>query len=376
MAWNVKQDESLKKEIPTLNQIYFYLTEGCNLACRHCWLAPKLQKKKHQYPVLDFDLFRSIVEQGKKLGMTGVKLTGGEPLMHPDIEQLLKYLIDQDVSVTIETNGVLCTPEVAMLVAKNKNVFVSVSLDGTDSRIHESIRGVKGCFEEAIQGIRNLVNAGIAPQIIMTLMRRNKHQIEAMVRLGERLGAHSVKFNMVQPTERGKKMHELDETPSVKELIEIGKWVEETLAGDTQLKLYYDSPAAFRPLSRLYGQEGTGCNVCGILGILGVLADGSYSLCGIGSAVSELVFGHASRDRLDKVWKETKILEEIREGMPKKLTGVCASCLMVGSCFASCLAQNYYRTRNIWAPFWFCDLAFQEGIFPQTRLYKKQQILA
>ena len=68
-----------------LNQIYFYLTEGCNLRCRHCWIAPKFQDEGSSYPVLSLDLFKSIVEQGKALGLYGVKLTGGEPLMHPDI---------------------------------------------------------------------------------------------------------------------------------------------------------------------------------------------------------------------------------------------------------------------------------------------------
>ncbi len=371
-----KQENIVQQKPPLLNQIYFYLTKGCNLACRHCWLAPKQQNKDHQYPVLDMALFRSIIEQGTGLGLTGVKLTGGEPLMHPGIGDILAYLADRDLAVTIETNGVLCTPPVAAAISKCGNVFVSVSMDGADARTHERIRGVKGCFDEAVLGIRRLVDAGTAPQIIMSLMRCNKHQIEAMVRLGEELGAHSVKFNVVQPTERGKKLHEQDETLPVGELIETGRWVENVLAAGTPLKLYFDRPAAFRPLSKMFGEQGTGCNVCGIFGILGVLADGSYSLCGIGSTVPELVFGHASKDRLRQVWVDTPILQEIRKGLPKKLTGICGDCLMKGSCYASCLAQNYYRTRSIWAPFWFCEQAYQQGLFPQSRLVKKQEIMA
>jgi MoaA/NifB/PqqE/SkfB family radical SAM enzyme len=64
---------------------------------------------------------------------------------------------------------------------------VSVSLDGSDAETHEWVRGVEGCFEAALQGIRNLVAAGIRPQLIMSLMRKNVGQIEPLVRMAESL---------------------------------------------------------------------------------------------------------------------------------------------------------------------------------------------
>jgi molybdenum cofactor biosynthesis enzyme MoaA len=96
-----------------LNQIYFYLTEGCNLRCRHCWIAPKYESEGNSYPALDLDLFKTIIEQAKPLGLTGVKLTGGEPLLHPQIEEILEVIRKEDLSLNVETNGVLCTPELA-----------------------------------------------------------------------------------------------------------------------------------------------------------------------------------------------------------------------------------------------------------------------
>ncbi len=87
----MSEDETVERRY-SLRQIYFYLTEGCNLACRHCWLAPKYQTEEHLYPSLDFDLFRSILEQAKPLGVTTVKLTGGEPLMHPRIHDILESI--------------------------------------------------------------------------------------------------------------------------------------------------------------------------------------------------------------------------------------------------------------------------------------------
>jgi SynChlorMet cassette radical SAM/SPASM protein ScmF len=192
--------------------------------------------------------------------------------------------------------------------------------------------------------------------------------LAGVVRLAESLGAGSVKFNPVMPTARGERLHASGETLSIEELVELGRWVENTLCDATPLPLYYHHPPAFRPLSRMLGPQGSGCGACGILGILGVLWDGSYALCGIGASVPDLVFGQAARDSLAEVWRHHPVLQELREGLPHKLGGVCGACLMRGVCLGSCVAQNYYLDGDFWAPFWYCEQARQQGLFPETRL--------
>ena len=152
------------------------------------------------------------------------------------------------------------------------------------------------------------------------------------------------------------------------ELIDLGRWVDSNLARQTPLPLIFHQPPAFQSLGALFRDSGQGCHCCGILGILGVLANGSYALCGIGTTVPELVFGHAALDRLEDVWKNHPVLNEIREGLPRRLSGVCSRCLMSRACLGSCIAQNYYRSKDLWASFWFCEMALQEGFFPETRL--------
>jgi SynChlorMet cassette radical SAM/SPASM protein ScmF len=356
-------NESMK---PPLSHLYFYLTEGCNLACRHCWIAPTFQAGEKTYPSLDVDLFRSIISQAKALGLGGVKLTGGEPLLHPRIGELIEIVKAENLGLTMETNGVLCTPELARLIASCRNSFVSVSLDGADSETHEWMRGVEGSFSQALRGIRNFVDAGIHPQVIMSIVRRNREQMEHVVRLAELIGANSVKFNLVQPTARGERMHEEQETLSIEELVATGHWVETTLAASSSIRIHYSHPAAFKPMSKMFAPDG-GCGTCGIFGILGVLANGSYALCGIGEQVPELIFGHAAKDRLEDVWRENPVLKEIRGGLPARLEGICGTCFMRRICLGSCVAQNYYTHKSLWAPFWFCDQAERAGLFPKTR---------
>jgi SynChlorMet cassette radical SAM/SPASM protein ScmF len=349
-----------------LRRIYFYLTEGCNLACRHCWLAPKLDPDGTRYPVLSPDAFDDILRQAKPLGLRSVKLTGGEPLLHPEILRLLAAVRREGLGLTLETNGVLCTPELAAEIAASGKPLVSVSLDGADAAAHEWVRGVPGSFDRALAGMRNLAAAGIRPQVIFSIMRHNAGQIEAVVRLAEETGAGSVKFNVVQPAERGKALHESEQTLGVAELIALGRRVENDLARRTHLRLIFHSPPAFRSLRAL--SAGDGCAVCGIKGILGVLPGGEYALCGIGENVPELVFGHPKADRLADVWGDHPVLNDIRNGLPDRLEGVCGRCLMKRRCLGSCPAQNFYRSRNLFAANWFCEAAEEHGLFPASRL--------
>jgi SynChlorMet cassette radical SAM/SPASM protein ScmF len=270
------------------------------------------------------------------------------------------------LGLTIETNGLLCTPGIAVEIAKSPKRFVSVSIDGADAGTHELVRGVPGSFEASRQAVNNLVAAGIRPQIIFSVMRCNAGQLEAIVRMAERLGASSVKFNIVQPTARGEGLHEGRETLDVAELIELGRHVEQELAPGTALKLFFHYPHAFRALSRI--ASGDGCSACGIFGILGVLAGGQYALCGIGGQVPDLVFGEVGKDRLEDVWRDNTVLRALREGLPWRLEGVCGRCLMKGRCLGSCIAQNYYSTDSLWAPNWFCEQAEAAGLFPASRL--------
>ncbi|MFH0823825.1 MAG: SynChlorMet cassette radical SAM/SPASM protein ScmF [Pseudomonadota bacterium] len=350
-----------------LNTIYFYLTKGCNLRCRHCWIRPEYQGEGKTHPSLDPALFRRVLDQARPLGLASVKLTGGEPLIHPCIEDLLNEVLAGSLGLSVETNGTACTFDLARRMKACRHAHVAVSLDGTDRETHEWVRGVSGCFQETLAGIGRLVSVGFRPQIIMSVMRRNWDRLEEMVRLAESLGAGSVKFNVVQPTARGEELHRSAETLSIEELTTLGDFVEKELSASTKLSLHFGHTLAFQPLGRMFGPTGNGCSVCGIKGILGVLADGSYALCGIGESVPEMVFGRAAEEDLIDVWRNNPILQEIRSGLPHRLTGVCRECLMKARCLGTCIAQTYYATKSLWAPFWYCEQARAAGLFPASR---------
>ena len=364
-----KQQKTGQDGIPALTTLYFYLTEGCNLACRHCWMGPRFDAAGDHYPTLPVESFETAIREAKPLGLSSVKLTGGEPLLHPRFTRLLEIVRREKLRLTIETNGLLCTPDIAAEIAKSPDRFISVSIDGTDAATHEWVRGVPGSFEAARQAVRNLVATGTRPQIIFTVMRDNAGQVDGIVRMGEELSADSVKFNMVQPTARGEKLHENQETLNIADLIKLGRYVGEELAPKAKLRVLIDFPRAFRTLQSI--SRGDGCGVCGIFGVLGVIAGGHYALCGIGEQVPDLVFGEVGKDLLEEIWRENAILKTLREGLPERLEGICGRCLMKRSCLGQCVAQNYYRKGSILAPNWVCEQAEEAGLFPISRLGSK-----
>jgi SynChlorMet cassette radical SAM/SPASM protein ScmF len=359
------------KNTYTLNTLYFYVTPECNLSCRHCWIAPRFQNVRVADEYLPFSLFTSIIDQARPLGLRAIKLTGGEPLLHPDILEMISFAQARDLEIIVETNGTLVTDQFAESLAKCRRRFVSVSLDGADSRTHDEIRGRRGSFDETVTGIRTLVGAGIRPQIIMSLFRQNKDQIGPLVRIAEELGAGSVKINIIQPTARGLTVHSEGDTPPISEIIRIGEWMQNTLSRESKIRVIFSIPPAFRALSSLFGTGGMGFGRCNIKNIIGVLGNGSYALCGIGETMPEMIFGHAATDSLEKIWTTNPVIIAIREGLPLKLKGICGECVMNSMCRGSCLALNYCENHDLWAPYWFCRKASVEGMFPPTRICQR-----
>ena len=360
-------DGTDKTKFYPLRTLYVYLTGDCNLRCRHCMVGAKFQAETGRNPEFAPELFLDVIRQARPLGLFSVKLGGGEPFLHSRIGEFLEISRREKVILNVETNAVLCTPSLAKDLVRCRLLNFSVSLDGADAETHEWMRCVAGCFESAIRGIKNLVADGIRLQIIMSIVRRNAGQMEAMVRLAESLGARAVQFNFVRPAGRGEKMLAGGELLTVGELIRLGAWVENELSRRTKLPVYFTRPIAFRPLDKMFGIEGPGTGGCGILKLIGILADGSYSLCGMGATLPELAFGHAGRDTLKDIWHGNPVLKEIRKGLPRRFKGICGECLMKGICQGHCLAQHYSRSRDFWSPYWFCEEAEKEGLFPANR---------
>lgn len=350
--------------IPPLETVYFYLTQGCNLGCKHCWMSPPIEQGPLKYPYLDTADFARVISEARPLGLKSVKLTGGEPLLHPDINTILDLITTDDLSLTLETNGTLITDSIAEKLARLRYCSVSVSVDSIQAKTHDAIRSRPGCFDKTVRNIRKLARHHIPFQIIASLLPENRHEIVDILHFAKSLGAGSFKLNIVQPTQRGEQLMMQGKTVAIEDILDTANLLFREHCSSTEISVNVTIPFAFRPLNMLW--EGD-LSRCGIKTIIGVLATGQYALCGIGTAVQELVFGKVGDDSLESIWWSHPVLERIRIGLPDNLTGICGNCVMKRICLGSCIAQNYYESHSLMAPFWFCRVADEKGLFPESR---------
>jgi SynChlorMet cassette radical SAM/SPASM protein ScmF len=354
--------------VPHLGALYLYIAGSCNLACKHCWIVPNYLPGKNGNDIsngkfLKFELFRKLIDDAKPLGLNTVKLTGGEPLLHPRVRDMLAVIRDEGLALTIETNGTLIDEELADLIQQCQRPRISVSLDGAKAETHDALRGVEGSHAQAINGIRILASRGFHPQVICTLHQGNVSELEELVALAEDLGCGSVKFNHVQRIGRGEQFGNKSGF-DVDEIIHLYRRIQRDVVPHTKLRIIFDIPVAFHPIGSMLDMPNMSCSVQTILGVLGT---GELALCGIGVTIPDLIYGHLEKDDLQDIWYNHPRLRALREQIPSQLEGICSECIHQYACQGHCVANNYHMSGKLNAPFQFCQRADELGLFPESR---------
>ena len=345
-----------------LTSLYLYLSDHCNLHCGHCWISPALsQKRQEGIPLAPL---KKVISEAKGLGLQSVKLTGGEPLLYQDIGELLAFLAAEGVSLSVETNGTLIDEALLNRLQSCEVNQISVSLDAADEKLHDEIRGVKGSFRRALEGLRRLTEFDFNPQIIMTLQRKNSREIGKLIQLSQGLGADSIKINPLIPCGRANDVFAQGQNLGLDELIRLYRKVNEDHPSTPDFEVLFDLPLAFRSISEI---KRGGTNECHILSILGILANGDISICGIGETIDELRMGNIHKDAIQEVWLKNPVLEELRQSLPGRLQGICGRCIFKFQCLGACRANAYALTKDLYAPYFLCEAFFDAGLFPESR---------
>ncbi len=177
------------------------LTSLCNVNCIHCSrdAGPRAETHGELEPV---ELFH-LVRQAAEIGVSSLMIMGGEPTVHPYFGELAWYARRCGIdSLSTSTNGLLVNDERARLMAA---LFgsVQVSLHGATARTHDAVVGRLGAFDKATRAVRLLKQYGASVNLSFTVMQQNRHEMPAMVELGNTLGADSIRFLGLSPEGRG-----------------------------------------------------------------------------------------------------------------------------------------------------------------------------
>lgn len=182
------------------------ITDRCNYKCVYC----RTGELGAQYPELGIEEYLRLIKLFVGLGITKVRLTGGEPLLRRGLVDLVKELArlrtltDEPLDLALTTNGHLLDSLAAPLKAAGLN-RVTVSMDAVDAPTFERITRVEGSFEAVLGGVRAARAAGLTPIKINCVLLRgfNDDQVEGFARFAREEDV-VVRFIEFMPLEEGR----------------------------------------------------------------------------------------------------------------------------------------------------------------------------
>ncbi|TLU98093.1 radical SAM protein [Dyadobacter luticola] len=149
----------------------YYVTYRCNASCSFCdiWEKPS--------PYITVENLRENLRDLKKLGVKVIDFTGGEPLLHRQLDVLLREAKAHGMITTVTSNGLLYPKQAEKL--RGLIDMLHFSLDSPDQEEHDKSRGVK-CFDKVMESIEIARSFGERPDIIFTVFENNIHHIRQL----------------------------------------------------------------------------------------------------------------------------------------------------------------------------------------------------
>ncbi len=193
--------------IRTPDQVTISITEECPNQCTHCAL-PNSGNKLRLTPQTVQDIIGQILEMGTTL----VIFDGGEPALYPELPELVRSVDDRAIS-TLFTSGAGFTAPLARRLKEAGLYAVNVSLDSPVAEEHDAMRGREGVFQEAMQAVKNALQAGLLVDLYVVLRRENMCHLQQFHDLAQCAGAHELTFFEVVSTGRWSDREGLALTP-------------------------------------------------------------------------------------------------------------------------------------------------------------------
>ena len=159
-------------KMSSLEVIYIELTDRCNLNCAHCGNG------ESQNISLPKSAVKNLISDFASCGGKKVMLTGGEPLLHPDLEEILNFTCPRVEETKISTNGYLLSEGFDFLF--DNDLGFKISIDGT-REIHNSIRKNPESYDRIVSAINKISDKKKNLTLRTTLMRENKDSVIPML---------------------------------------------------------------------------------------------------------------------------------------------------------------------------------------------------
>lgn len=309
--------------------IQWHITNKCNLRCSHCY-----QENYENEPTLEdliqiYDKIENFLK--KENYYADIALTGGEPLVSPNLNPLLEYLNTKEKvkKLMILTNGTLVNESKVRNYSNLGVDLVQISLDGGTQEIHESIRG-KGSFERALDGIKKFKTGGVSVQVQMVVHKNNVNSVENLIQLCnlynvDRLLITRLVLEGNAKSNLGSVVLSQDEYKEL--LFKLNEHSDNT---NNKVKIL-KGRCLWRLIDEKYG------SLCPVgINSIAILPNGDVLPC----RRMPIKIGNLKRESLYKIWYGSELLWKIRKKDYKGKCGICSDKNECGGCRAIAYAST------------------------------------
>ena len=316
------------------------LTRRCNLSCAHCYLDASTLREGSGDELSTEEVCRlldDIVDCGER---TMVVLTGGEPLVRRDLEEIVSHGTKLGLAMVVGTNGMMLSAKRVTSLKEAGLLGVGISVDSLDANKHDSFRGQPGAWKKTMAGIEECRRQQLSFQIHFSVTDLNADEIPAVIDFASISGARILNFFFLVCTGRGTAFADI--VPAryehvLGEIIQAQKnhpdmIIRSRCAPHFKRIAFEQDPGSL--LNRISGSDGDGCiagtHYCRIT------PEGAITAC----PYIEDEVGNIRQQSFADTWNDNEYFRRLRQ---PKLTGACGSCefqKLCGGCRARPLAAG------------------------------------
>ena len=330
--------------------ISWNLTKRCNLNCDHCYLDADF-RGGFRTDELDTIQCKKVIDQIAEVNPNAfLILTGGEPLLRPDIYELIRYAADKKFMVVLGTNGTLINEANAKKIKAAGAHGVGISIDSMDATKHNKFRGVTGAWEHSMEAFNVLNKVGVDFLIQMSVSDMNYREIPDVVAFTEKIGAIAFNLYFLVCTGRGQGNTDISNQAyeeALKMLYEQQMKYKGRLMINSKCAPQYKRVVYENDPDSVYTRTYSGGCPAGTH-YSRISPEGNMTPC----PFIEESIGNLKTSSFKELWDNAPLMVQLRDR--KKLEGKCGTCEFSSMC-SGCRARAFAETGNYMAEDPSCD---------------------